>query len=106
MAKKGNIRSMRFSDEILEMIESQAGDTFTAKFEALVTRCMWELPNKQKQLAEIQKQIENEKKRLINIRKTAQDLDNALWRMTRSLQNYSDTLDTANENLETIIKHL
>lgn len=69
MAKKGNIRSMRFSDEILEMIESQAGDTFTAKFEALVTRCMWELPNKQKQLAEIQKQIENEKKRLINIRK-------------------------------------
>lgn len=65
---KGNIRSMRFSDEILEMIESQAGDTFTAKFEALVTRCMWELPQKEKQLAEIQRQIENERQNLRYIR--------------------------------------
>ena len=50
MAKKNNIRSIRFSDEIIEMIESQAGETFTAKFEALVTRCMWELPKKEKEL--------------------------------------------------------
>ena len=44
MAKKNNIRSIRFSDEMIEAIESQTGETFTAKFEALVTRCMWELP--------------------------------------------------------------
>ncbi len=28
MANKSNIRSMRFSDDILAMIESQTGDTF------------------------------------------------------------------------------
>ena len=49
MAQKSNIRSMRFSDEIIQMIESQAGETFTAKFEALVTRCMWELPQKEQE---------------------------------------------------------
>ena len=75
---KSNIRSMRFSDEILEMIESQAGDTFTAKFEALVTRCMWELPQKEKQLAEIRKQIENERQNLRYIRDTKRKLENNL----------------------------
>lgn len=33
---KNNIRSMRFSDCMIEII--------TQKFEALATRCMWELP--------------------------------------------------------------
>ena len=58
MAKKNNIRSIRFSDEMIEMIESQAGDSFTAKFEALVTRCMWELPSKEKELQRIQERID------------------------------------------------
>ena len=60
MAKKNNIRSIRFSDEMIEMIESQAGESFTAKFEALVTRCMWELPAKEKELEFIKKQISQE----------------------------------------------
>ncbi|MBQ3504853.1 MAG: hypothetical protein IJA75_09150 [Oscillospiraceae bacterium] len=106
MAKKNNIRSIRFSDEMMEMIESQAGDSFTAKFEALVTRCMWELPRKEEELRQIQTQIENQKERLIKIRKTAQDLDDALWRMSKSLQNYSDTVDNSTKKLETIIENM
>lgn len=47
---KGNIKTVRLSDELLEMIESQAGENFTAKFEALVTRCMRELPKKEREL--------------------------------------------------------
>lgn len=78
MAKKNNIRSIRFSDEIIEMIESQAGDTFTAKFEALVTKCMWELPAKKRELMEIQKQIENERKNLRFIRDKKNKLENNL----------------------------
>lgn len=58
MAAKNNIRSMRFSDTMIEMIEAQVGDTFTAKFEALVTRCMWELPAKEKELEQLQKRIQ------------------------------------------------
>ena len=35
MAQKNNIRSIRFSDELAELIDRQAGDTFTQKFEGL-----------------------------------------------------------------------
>ena len=37
MATKPNIRSIRFSDELAELIDRQAGNTFTEKFENLVT---------------------------------------------------------------------
>lgn len=46
MANKNNIRSIRFSDELAELIDRQVGRTFTEKFENLVTRCVWELPKK------------------------------------------------------------
>ena len=52
MAQKNNIRSIRFSDELAELIDRQVGDTFTQKFENLITRCVWELPQKEKQLAD------------------------------------------------------
>ena len=48
--KKSNIRSMRFSDEVLRIIETQEGDTFTAKFEKLVFRCAQELPMREQEL--------------------------------------------------------
>ena len=55
---------MRFSDEIMDIIESQEGDTFTAKFEALVRTCMVDLPRKQRELQELQQRIQNERKNL------------------------------------------
>ena len=57
MATKNNIRSIRFSDELAELIDRQIGDTFTQKFENLVTKCVWELPNREKQLKDIEEQI-------------------------------------------------
>ena len=53
MGKKNNIRSIRFSDELAELIERQQGDTFTQKFENLVTRCVWELPAIQRQVKQL-----------------------------------------------------
>ena len=32
VARKSNIRSIRFSDELAELIDRQIGDTFTEKF--------------------------------------------------------------------------
>lgn len=87
MAKKGTIRSIRFSDEMIELIEQQAGENFTAKFEALVTRCIWELPAQEKELKRINEDISRQKKRLQELRKTAdkyqQTLDNMKWDMQR-----------------------
>lgn len=47
---KNNIRSIRFSDDIADMIDRQAGSTFTEKFERLVTRAFWELSAAEKEL--------------------------------------------------------
>ena len=64
MAQKSNIRSIRFTDELYELIDRQTGDTFTQKLENLVTRCVWELPAKEKELKQIQEQISRERKNL------------------------------------------
>ena len=58
MAAKNNIRSIRFSDELAE----------------LVTRCVWELPQKEKQLASIQADIRREQERLYNLRRATEQL--------------------------------
>ena len=44
---KTNIRSIRFSDDLAELIERQAGRSFTEKFENLVTRRVWERPRQE-----------------------------------------------------------
>ena len=64
MAQKNNIRSIRISDDMAELIDRQAGANFTEKWENLVTRCVWELPQKEEQLKQIQQQIKNEQKKL------------------------------------------
>lgn len=90
--KKSNIRSMRFSDTMIEMIEAQAGDTFTAKFEALVTRCMWELPEKEKRIAELDKQIEQKRKEL-----------KELWQSTRQWRSTLQAINGRLMGLETLL---
>lgn len=99
MAKKNNIRSIRFSDEIIEMIESQVGETFTAKFEALVTRCMWELPQKEKELEYIKQQIENEKKNLRYIRDRKQ-------RMENNMRNLEYSTNSLTAQINRIVKEM
>lgn len=93
MATKNNIRSMRFSDTMIEMIEAQVGDTFTAKFEALVTRCMWELPAKEKELEQLECRIQIKRDEFKRLAETArayeQTLGNMKWdmqRLTRAIE--------------------
>ena len=57
MAAKTNIRSIRFTDEMAELIDRQPGDNFSAKFEALVTRCVWELPAAEAELERVNEKI-------------------------------------------------
>lgn len=61
MATKGNLKSVRLSDDLIELIERQVGDTFTAKLENLVTRCVWELPKREKELEQIEEQIKKKR---------------------------------------------
>lgn len=64
MATKNNIRSIRFSDELAELIDRQIGDTFTQKFENLITRCVYELPKKEAEIAELEKKIRAKRQQL------------------------------------------
>lgn len=89
MAQKNNIRSIRFSDELAELIDHQVGRTFTEKFENLVTRCVFELPQKEKQLQAIQEKIDQERKRLYNLEKASEQLkwlENDIAAAKRSFQ--------------------
>lgn len=74
MAQKNNIRSIRFSDEMAEPIDRQVGDTFTQKFENLITRCMWELPQKEAELQRIQKLISQKRQKLAELQETEQQI--------------------------------
>lgn len=62
MAQKNNIRSIRFSDELAELIDRQVGQNFTEKFENLVTRCVWELPGKEAELRQLEQKISRKRK--------------------------------------------
>ena len=103
MASKPISRSMRFSEATYSMIEQQAGENFSAKFEALVTKCCWELPRREKELEQIQKQINQEYQRLQKLRKKANDLDNLMFRMTSTVQSFNRTAGDAIKTLEKII---
>ncbi len=87
MGQKNNIRSIRFTDELAELIDRQVGRTFTEKFENLVTRCVWELPRKEQQLKEVQKQIDQERKRLYDLQRATEQL-RMLEKDIQSAQHY------------------
>ncbi|MGN0965282.1 MAG: hypothetical protein ACI4O6_07995 [Dysosmobacter sp.] len=74
MANKSNIRSIRFSDDLAKLIDRQNGETFTAKFENLITRCVWELPRQEDRLKAIQEQIKQEQQRLYDLQRATEQL--------------------------------
>ena len=100
MTKKPNIRSIRFSDELAELIDRQAGNTFTEKFENLVTRCVWELPQKEAELKIIQECIDTERKRLYDLHNAAENL----MLMERDIKMLRRGLDAVIQRGEAIIE--
>ena len=82
MAKKNNNRNIRISDQMAELIDQQVGSNFTEKWENLVTRCVWELPQAEQRLLEIQRQIQYEKDRLHSLH----NLYNELYTVFKGLE--------------------
>ena len=85
MAGKPNIRSIRFSDELAELIDRQAGNTFTEKFENLVTRCVWELPQKEAELKQVQESIEQQRELIIELIQKRRKLEQIMQSIQQSL---------------------
>lgn len=74
MAQKSTIRSIRISDDMAELIDQQAGANFTEKWENLVTRCVWKLPQQEEQLKAIQAEIKQERQRLYGLQRATEML--------------------------------
>ena len=77
--KKNNIRSIRFSDELLEIIEQQVGDNFTQKFERLVYNCYMLAAEKEKEIQRLDDMIRRQREQLQHYQKEL--------RYQRSIQN-------------------
>ena len=93
MAGTPNLSSTRFSDELAELIDRQAGNTFTEKFENLVTRCVWELPQKEAELERLEEKIQQERKRLAELQKRRTKLE-------QIMQSFQQNLDYQLNKLE------
>ena len=101
MATKNNIRSIRFSDELAELIDRQVGRTFTEKFENLVTRCVWELPKKKAELEGIEKRISQERQRLRELEQKRTELQRIMTGLDRAL---NQCLYSAGETIKQLEK--
>lgn len=100
MASKSNIRSIRISDDMLELIEQQAGNNFTEKWENLVTRCIWELPAQEQRLEQIQKQIQNERERLNNLHTLYGKLNRVIYDLQTKMSSLTISVNAAINELD------
>lgn len=94
---KDKIRSIRLSEEIEEVIDQQIGSNFTEKLTNLITRCIFELPEKERQLERYQQLIIKEREKLQQITRTNMDLAGR----ARSLENQFKNLE---RELDSILK--
>ena len=84
MAAKTNIRSIRLSDELMEVIEAQVGETFTEKYERLISRCVFEMPAKEKELEDLNRRIQEAERTLEDRRRQAAELQKAIQILTNT----------------------
>ena len=90
---KNNIRSVRFSDEMIEIINQQVGDNFTQKFERMVYNCYMLLPEKQAQADRLDMLIKDKREALNKLQDryyTGVQLLNALEARLRDLNRLFD----------------
>lgn len=101
MATKNNIRSIRFSGEMAELIDRQQGDTFTQKFENLITRCVWELPEKNRKLEQLENRIQEKRKQLQAMTAQAGDLRMTINSLIPKVQELENNINRALEKWNT-----
>ena len=101
MAKQ--VRTLRLSEDMIQLIEQQPGENFTAKFETLVSRCIEELPKKERQLEVIQEQIGQEQSRLQKIRDKNRKIENQLLSMETAVSGWVSQIGRATNAVQSIL---
>lgn len=94
MANKTS-KTLRLSDDVIQMIDQQDGETFTERFEKLVTLCVWELPQKQKQLKQYQEKIKREQKLLAKLSQQVYEYQQIVRRLDGQLGTLAKLIDAS-----------
>jgi len=98
---RNNMRSFRFSDNVLKAIESFAGTSINDKFNNLVQYCFESVPNRLKQLEQIKKDIEAEDEKYMILQKKMQTISRLIQQLQTVERDVNEVLRTAkiiNEN--------
>lgn len=72
---KPNVRSFRFSDDVMSTIENFKGSNLSEKFENLVKHCFFAVPHQEKRLKELEKEISEKYARLRSIKEYERNMD-------------------------------
>ena len=94
MANKTS-KTLRLSDDVIQMIDQQDGETFTERFEKLVTLCVWELPQKQKQLKQYQEKIKREQELLAKLSQQVYEYQQIVRRLDGQLGTLAKLIDAS-----------
>ena len=71
---KPNIRSFRYSDEVAKIIMDYHGESMNEKFENLIMYCKRQLPNRQKALELIERDIELKKQEYLRLNEELREI--------------------------------
>ena len=94
---KSNIRSIRFSDEMMELINQQVGVNFTEKFERLVYNAYMLSSEKEKEIERLDESIDKRKIRL-------RELDAELRSLQPFVMNVKRQITVLNKYFEDFIE--
>ena len=100
MAKKNNNRNIRISDQMLELIEQQAGSNFTEKWENLVTRCVWELPHVEDKLKWYNELIEERSQTLQDLNQQIRAMHDTIYDLRPRIEALSTAIDRNTKKFE------
>lgn len=90
--KKNNIRSIRFSDELMEIINQQVGENFNQKFERLVYNCYMLSDVKRKEVQRLDDEIKAKRAELSELQTTCFSYRSKLPRIGQLLDSVEHTI--------------
>ena len=90
--KKTFIRSIRFSDEMMEIINQQIGENFNQKFERLIYNCYMLAGEKQKEIQRLDDQIRARRVELSNLQTACFTYRSKLPRIGQLLDSVEHTI--------------
>lgn len=99
---KNNVRSFRFDDEILNLLEHQRGANLSEKFENLIRDCCFELPRAQSRLKTVNEEIGAAVIKLHLIQSQCSEMQRVKYELDTCLRN----IQRAVESSERIAKNI